>query len=95
MPDYHVPPDRPDYQVPTVTEAKGDACPQCGSQAILPSLDLVRSGVPRQLRVYDCARCGTRYRIRPAMPTWREISRDVTVYIGLAIFLIIVLMLLL
>ncbi len=95
MPDYHVPPDRPDYQVPVVIEAGSDACPTCGSHAILPSLELVKSGVPRQLRVYQCARCGTHYRIRPQKVTWRDLSRDVTVYIGMAIFIIVLLILLL
>ena len=95
MPDYQVSPDQPDYQVPSVVDAASDACPKCGSHAILPSFELLNNGIPRQLRIYQCARCGTRYRIRPKMLTWRDLSRDVTIIIGFIVFVLVVLMLLL
>ena len=95
MPDYQVSPDQPDYQVPSVVDAASDACPKCGSHAIMPSFELLNNGIPRQLRIYKCARCGTRYRIRPKMLTWRDLSRDVTIIIGFIVFVLVVLMLLL
>ena len=87
MPDYHVPPDRPDYQVPRAVTSPTDACPKCGSHAIAPTREVLTRGLPRQMQVFECARCGTYYRIRPALPTWRDLGRDAAVVAGVLIVL--------
>ena len=87
MPDYQVPPDRPDYRVPNAAVSNTDACPKCGSHAIVPTREAVTRGLPRQLQVFECARCGTYYRIRPKLPTWRDLGRDISVFIGVLIAL--------
>ena len=90
MPDYQVPPDRPDYQVPTAAVSPTDACPKCGSHAIVPTRESVTRGLPRQLQIFQCARCGSYYRIRPALPTWRDLGRDIVVFIGVLIVLAVI-----
>ena len=90
MPDYQVPPDRPDYKVPSASASSTDACPKCGSHAIVPTREAVTRGVPRQLQIFECARCGTYYRIRPPLPTWRDLGRDIGVFIGVLVVLAVI-----
>jgi hypothetical protein len=79
MSDYRVPPDGPDYHVPPAVTSLTDACPKCGSHAIAPTREVLTRGMPRQMQVFECARCGTLYRIRPELPTWRDLGRDAAV----------------
>jgi hypothetical protein len=88
MSDYRVPPDGPDYHVPSAVTSLTDACPQCGSHAIAPTREVLTRGMPRQMQVFECARCGTLYRIRPELPTWRDLGRDAAVVACVLIVLV-------
>ena len=95
MSNYQIPHDeRPDYQVPVASGVDGDGCPQCGSHAIYPSDGTIIGRVPGPLQILQCARCGTRYRIRPKTASWRGLAREWSVLLGIALLVIVLLLIL-
>jgi hypothetical protein len=92
MSDYKVPHNGPpDYQVPVAVSEDGEGCPNCGSHALYPNVEGVLGRVPPHLQILQCARCGTRYRLRPKVQTWRGLAHEWSILFGI-VFLIIVLM---
>ncbi len=94
MSNYQVPPDdqAPDYRVPVANSEEGDGCPKCGSHALYPTPEGMLMRVPPHLQILECARCGTRYRLKPKVPTWRGLAHEWGVLIGIVLLVMLLLL---
>lgn len=78
-----------DYKVPRLSD-DDVRCPNCGSPAILPLSSTMRGeNVPRAIRHYQCARCGTEYKVRPQPPTIKSMALSALVVLVLLILLVV------